>query len=269
MSEIQLPKYVEEFLERIIAENDFSDYSKLIKSGSKEGDGMSSQLISVEISDHRQIDKKLDLVCKIEPENAFYRNELCTNIVFHREAIIYNEILPLFVKFQMEKNIPKGHEFVSWAKCFVAQATDSGESAIILEDLRSRGFKMWDKAKPSPIENTSLIMRELGKFHGLSFAIKDQRPDDFAKMKKLKDLLRPLCQTKSTISEFYATFDNAIQTIKNEDHKNILRDIKKNFFSHLEYCLNDEASNRFGVLCHGTLILPVCIFEKKLISIFS
>lgn len=268
MSEIQLPTYVEEFLERIITENDFSDYSKVIKSGSKSGDGVSSQLISVEIFDHLQIDKKLDLVCKIEPEDEFYRKELCTNIVFHREATIYNEILPLFVKFQMEKNIPKEHEFASWAKCFVAQATNS-ESTIILEDLRSRGFKMWDKAKPSPIDNTSLVMRELGKLHGLSFAIKDQRPDDFAKIKKLKDLLRPLCQTKSTISEFYATFDNAIQTIKNEDHKNILRDIKKNFFSYLEYCLNDEASNRFGVLCHGTLILPVCIFERNFDIHFS
>lgn len=61
-------------------------------------------------------------------------------------------------------------------------AIGNGKNMIILENLRSQKIKMWDKAKVSTIENVRLVMNELGKLHALSFAPKDQKPNEFAKI---------------------------------------------------------------------------------------
>lgn len=78
----------------------------------------------------------------------------------------------------------KKDQFLSFPKCYATVANedneDSEQYAVILEDLRPQGFKLWDKKKPTPIENARLVMRELGKFHGLSIAMKDQKPQEFS-----------------------------------------------------------------------------------------
>lgn len=54
-----------------------------------------------------------------------------------------------------------------------------------MEDLGEEVFQMWNKSRPAQIENLRLVMHEIGKFHGLSFAMTDQRPAEFAEFQQL------------------------------------------------------------------------------------
>lgn len=254
MSSIEIPKYVQVLLDRIVDENEFRNYSVKIKQGSQVGDGFLSELSSITIAENES-DKRLDIVCKIAPFNKNRRKEFFSSVVFDREAIFYNKVMPMFARFQEEKNLQANEQFRSYPKCFAAVADDESEQyVVIMEDLRPKGFKMWNKADAAPIENMRLVMREIGKFHGLSIALKDQRPDEFAEFKQLTDISRTFFQSSNMQGMFDASFDRAIVALKCEEHRDVMRALKSNTLSYFESCLNEKISDRFGVVCHGNSI---------------
>lgn len=251
MSSNELPDFVGDLLKLITKEHGFVNYSVEVKCGSQAGDGFTSQLLCIIVTEDTS-DKRLDLVCKMAPLDKNYRREFYSELMFSREALLYQKLLPIFAEFQDEKNVPENERFVSYPKCYATKIDEQKEQfAIILEDLRPRGFKLWDKAIPSPIANARLTMQELGKLHGLSIAMKDQKPKEFEEFKKVKDVMK-LCVQSNSIRKFFdSAFDRAINSLKSEEHRNIMTHIKSNFVAYVEDCLNDDDSNEFGVLCHG------------------
>lgn len=251
MSLTDLPSYIQSIIDRIIDDSGFCDYTVEIKQGSQTGDGFLSELSSITIID-KTSDKQLDLVCKIAPLNKNRRKEFFSNVVFDRESIFYNKLMPTFIKFQNDKNVPDCDQFRSCPKCYAAIADDENEQyVIVMEDLRPQGFKMWNKAKAVPIENMRLAMQELGKFHGISIAMKDQCAEDFEPFRQLKDISQTFFQSENMQGMFDASFDRAIKALKNDQHKDIIRELQKDTLSHFKYCLNEDVSNRFGVISHG------------------
>lgn len=250
MSETLLPKFIQEHVKRIAKENHFADYSLEVKQGSQLGDGFMSNLFSITIIEsNKNNNKKLELVCKMAPLSKKSQEELISNVVFDREAAFYTEVMPIFSKFQNEKNLSKDEQFSAYPKCYGTTVDlENGHYAIIMEDLRSHDFKMWNKAKPSPIENVQLAMYEIGKFHGISIALKDQQPKEFAKFKKFTDKYF----RSETVRDIYIkSYDQAIAYAKNEIHKNVMREIRQHFWELLDDCLNEKSASYFGVICHG------------------
>lgn len=248
----ELPDFAQRLLKVIVKDNGFCDYNMLLNSGSQMGDGFSSELFSISIIENKS-DKRLDLVCKIALSNRNHRKEFLSSIAFNREVLFYTKFMPTFAKFQNEKNVPKPEQFSSYPKCYATVVDDPAEQfALILEDLRPCGFKLWNKFKPSPFENMCIALHELGKPHSLSVAMKDQRPDEFSEFKRMKDM-KLFIRSQNMIDYMKSTYNRAIVSLLNEDHKNIMRHIRDNLVLYVEDCLNEKAAEPFGVLCHGKI----------------
>lgn len=121
-----------------------------------------------------------------------------------------------------------------------------------MEDLRPFGFKKCDKAKPSTFEIARFTMQELGKFHGVSFALKNQKPAEFEEFKQVKHYLLTALQSKNMSDLFAKGYEIATEALTNEDHRDIVRHFKSNILQSFTNCFDDKASDRFGILCHGT-----------------
>lgn len=130
---------------------------------------------------------------------------------------------------------------------------------IVLEDIRPQGFKLWQKTKTATIENMQLIMREMGKLHGISMAMKHQRPKEFAKFEKNIDLCREYIKSKSVQAMFEASYDQAITSLKKDEHKSIMRELKQNFSHYYNSVLSEKC--RFAVICHGNFLDTLSIYQ--------
>lgn len=248
MDSSKIPDYLIEGFARVAEEHGFSDYNLEVSPGCKPGDGFVSELFRITISEKVDDTKKLNLICKIAPNGM----DSFTISAFKNEAHFYGEIMPLFTKFQNKRNVPKDEQFQSLPKCYATFIDEERQRyAIILEDLRPNGFQMWDKSKLIPIENLRLIMRELGKFHGLSIAMKNQRPDEFAVAKQAADMMKISFETESIREMFRDIFDRTIDSMKKEQYKSIMRNIKENMLKYVEDCLDGEETDDLTVLCHG------------------
>lgn len=253
MNSKKLPDFVFQLFDQITFENGFGDCSMHIDNGSQVGDGFMSEIFNIKITD-KKCGKSLDLVCKVAPSNRNHRKETFANILFANEVHFYQKIVPVFTKFQDDKNLPKDDQFLSYPKCYATIADDDNEYyAIIMENLRSCGFAMWNKAKPTPIEHLRLVMQELGKFHGLSFAMNDQKPAIFRENRQIKDLWIAQRQSKSIQDMVHANLERDFNCLTSEYHKSIANYIKNNYIKCMDELL---ALNRFSVICHGMYNCP-------------
>lgn len=222
MNSKELPEYAKKLLKRIAKENRFSDYLVQINDGSLPGDGFSSELFCVTMKE-RDSSKNLDLICKLAPSSKNHRKQFHSDVTFSSEVSLHNKFMPIFAKFQEEKLIPKRDQFLSYPKCYATLIDNENEhySAICNRFGRSSNnwIKMWNKAKVSPVENVWLAMRDLGKFHGLSIALEDQRPQVFSEFKQMTDVFREHFKADGLRALFASTFDRVINSLKQENHR--------------------------------------------------
>lgn len=242
-----LPNYVEVLLKQIVQQNGFIDYSMQVKPGSRPGDGYNSKVLSVQIVENSS-ERKLDVVCKI-------CNNANSYIFFNREVFFYNNLMPTLDNFQKDKKLSKTDQFLSHPKCYAAVADDiRKEYAIIMEDIRPLGFEMWDKTIITPITHLRVIMTELGKFHGLSIAMKDQKPHQFAQLKLTTDPFVTISQQYMQ-EIFYVYFDAAIKSLKIQKHQIMIHDIKQNYGLYVKHCVTSPTADHFLVLSHGIVFM--------------
>lgn len=259
-TKISIPEHVENALKHIGQNLEFKSLAIQLKSGSQVGDGFSGELISVKMNGQRNSDDgsdvktELNLVCKLPPKNTNRRKDFMCEISFEKEIYFYTKVLPTFIDFQREKSLPEADRFRAYPKYHTGLGVNGEcDYAIIMEDLRPEGFQMWNKAKPTTLDNIRLVLEQIGKFHAISFAMNDQRPDEFAKYKNLTDIVSKFVATSNMRGIFDASFERAKNSLHDDNHKEIVSKVKVNLVDYVFSCLNESVRGAFAVVSHGDL----------------
>lgn len=251
-----IPSYLLKLLETVARREGFAEGFRIAStSGSNVGDGFIGLVLSVIISGTRTgiADQELVLICKIPPSSEL-RQKLSV-IPFQQEIAIYETFLPAFVKFQQAKGISESDGFFAFPKCYGTHADEAKqEFAIVLEDLRQRGFRLWNKFSPIDYQHVKLAFTQLGKFHAVSFALRQQRPDIFGQIKSMGSILMNMMNDLPQFAEYYeASFDSAIKALHPEDHEEIskITHLRNNFQALFRSSVSGSEAEPFSVLCHG------------------
>lgn len=250
------PEYLAEYLNKIAKEEGFIEHTLHYESGSNHGDGFMATMVAVTIKGKRMVDleneKKLSLMCKLLPDNKARREFFNSVIVFEREVVVYNDILPMFNKFQTERNISLKDGFFEYPKCYLAVADATKDHyVIIMENVKVSGYELWDKMKPVDFDTSSIFLATLGRFHGLSFALRDQKPELFQKLLGLNDILSIMVESPNIMTMMTNSMDKAIEHLIREDEINILKKLKEVYKPLIQKLFASNAAGQFGILIHG------------------
>ncbi|EDS40977.1 Juvenile hormone-inducible protein [Culex quinquefasciatus] len=203
------PLYVRSKLEQIVRDAGFVEFRIEYEPGSKQGDGFIGQILRARIrGDRRKAEdgsvekgERWSLICKYLLDDPVLREKFNSMVLFEREVFVYREVLPEFERFQLERGLVRGDGvgFWNYLRCYWAgHDEERGESVLILEDLAERRMVMKDKYVPTDFEHTQPLMVALGKLNACSFAIKQQRPEVFDKIRKLDYLMHLVMSTEQT-----------------------------------------------------------------------
>ncbi|XP_026461439.1 uncharacterized protein LOC113363176 [Ctenocephalides felis] len=155
------------------------------------------------------------LICKIPPSNAARREQFKSRICFERETYMYLKVLPEFALLQKELGCKT--RFDGYANC-IAAGEENLDEFVLMEDLRYQDFLMFDRHQKLDLNHVALVMQELGKYHALSFAMKDQKPELFKKLADFKDVF-----FDGVLNEGFNTYINTLvdkaQNTLDEDDK--------------------------------------------------
>lgn len=252
----EIPTYAVALIDEIAAKEGFSEFTVRSMAGSNHGDGFMGIMVRVAIEGQRQGQAyNLSLICKMPPADKVRRELFHTNKAFINEIYAYDVMLPAMVKFQQDKAVRKEIGFFRFPKCYGTFAdAEAGDFAIVLEDLRESGYQMWDKLETLDYAHARLVISELGRFHAMSFALRDQRPTEFAELKLRKaDFMLNMLESEMGANTWKNMYFMASDTL--EPNETELRDkmrlLAETFVDRLRQCCQTDASEPFGVLCHG------------------
>lgn len=257
-----IPTALRQHFDNIAEAEGFTDYTLEQDAGSKHGDGFMGTMVSISISGKRKSSEenvtddetpdRLDLICKIEPTNAARNEQFNTSLVFEREVLCYTAILPVLEHFQREKGLTEENGFFGFPKCYLATNNPSThEAIIIMQNLRTLGYNLWDKMKPIGFENVQLLMEQLGRLHGLSFVLRDQRPEVLDEFRKMDNVLDQMASMKSFGTILDSCYARAEDLLDDDSDKEQIRKYRKVWLDIIKRCSQSSEAEPFAVLAHG------------------
>lgn len=225
--------------------------------GSNKGDNYLGIVYRIDVKDKNDANIKLSFVLKSAPQNEARREEFFAHAAFERESLFYEEVLPLYKKFQDEKGIDVEKEgFNGVAHCYKALHEEPSEG-LIFDNLKVKGYEMFDRHVDLTKDYVILTMKALGKLHALFYSLKDQKPELVQKFQDIDDLLINFCNDgDSSIRIMMETQkEMAIKLIKKSNNqdmvKRVLNILNNDIRKQLREAVRGDKAEPYATLCHG------------------
>ncbi|XP_053690784.1 uncharacterized protein LOC128739330 [Sabethes cyaneus] len=251
-----LREYVKVGLKKVATDNGFSEgkYRIAFENWSNRGDGFMGNMFPALIRQDGVEDLKV--LVKDMPKTVPRRKHAIG--MFEREALMFNNVLPAWKTFQAERGLFEKAGFWHAPECYYAHCDpDKLEGVIIMEDLRETNFRMLNKLQAVNEDHVRLLMEKLGKMHALSFAMRDQAPEQFETFKKLIDPSKVLIakdKNRSTEKIFAEMFDRAIQCLDSQADADVIKRMKKLEGKLIEQyleCVDASKVDPYAAVTHG------------------
>ncbi|XP_037052202.1 uncharacterized protein LOC119085815 [Bradysia coprophila] len=250
------PAYLTEYLNKLAKDEGFVEHTLHYESGSNHGDGFVAVMVAVTIKGKKTVDAdgedELSLMCKLLPENRARREFFNSYMLFEREVCVYSRFLPMFEKFQNDRNISRSDGFFQYPKCYLAVANAADDHyVIVMENVKVSNYELWDKMKPVDFDTSSIFLQTLGRYHAISIALRDQKPELFKELLDLEDILTAMVELPNITNMMHGAMDKAIEHLTCEDEKNILRKLRDDYKQSIQNLFAPGAAGHLGVLLHG------------------
>ncbi|KAJ0178074.1 hypothetical protein K1T71_005897 [Dendrolimus kikuchii] len=130
------------------------------------------------------VEKETNIFVKLKPPGDQVAMLSLSN-AYLRELYVYKELSIIYTDLQNEFDVPEKERY-TFAKFYDA----SDKDAMIMENLCRKGFKIYHRMDVVSLEFAELAVKELAKFHALSFVLQKTNPVYF--QRKLAVIKQPL-----------------------------------------------------------------------------
>ena len=167
---------IKSWLKNILKE-EIEDHSVNVLGNAEKGEGYLSDILYVKLTpkSNNQIET-YELVLKC---NRINQATTPIKEAFRTEMFIYNEVIPAFTKLQTEKGL---HNWFSSVPTCYGTLTTKDVQIIVLENMKTSDYVLWDKKHPFTRKHMDLILEEYAKFHALSIALQQHDPQKFKEL---------------------------------------------------------------------------------------
>jgi hypothetical protein len=179
---------------------------------------------------------------------------------FRNEINFYNVIAEGLKQFQSVKTDAK-YPFTEIANCLSTHVGENLHDFLAIESLTPSGYETASRQEAMNIHLTRLIMRTLGRFHAMSFVIRDQSPKLFEEMTSCLNETYYAARLKPWYEDFIKIqIEIALDTVSKIYGGTEIEEKAKKFLT--EGSLYDKmvhmthTRNRFSVIGHGDCWTP-------------
>ncbi|KAK4884189.1 hypothetical protein RN001_000460 [Aquatica leii] len=182
-TQYEISTITQNVIENAIKNFNIQNYTTNTTLGIKPGENWVSVILKIKVDGEDKNNQKtsLNFFVKVAPVEHGIRNFFSVPQMFEREVYIYDKIIPEFIKIQKENNInPIFQPFVKFYGYTLTQFNE----VIVMDDMNRLGYVSYDVQKYVDYEHALMYMQTIGKFHALTLAIKDQKPNLFNEYKR-------------------------------------------------------------------------------------
>ncbi|XP_075157004.1 pinkman [Haematobia irritans] len=231
----------------------YNNYIYQIQLVGKKGDNYMGIVYRIKVvSNNKQTTK---IILKVPPQNELRRQQFFARPGFLREALAYEQFLPLTLDFQKSKGLEDLLQFIEYPLCHFT-LTEEYNEAICMNDLQDDGFYMHDRFVGLNYDQVALVMAIYGKLHGTSLALKDQRPERLEIFKNMVDIFVQRKNDQQLNDYFESLKKSALSCLDTEKDARYWCKLKSyfdqgSFFDLMLNLLDATKSEPYSVVCHG------------------
>ncbi|KAJ3658258.1 hypothetical protein Zmor_010010 [Zophobas morio] len=198
----------------------------------------------------------ISVVVKFLPKNLTRRKTFRCHLFFNNEINFYTKVWPPFQKFQEDRN---NHGYFDNVPLLLSFYKDGENDFLALSDLTVEGYQRIPRGKALNQPHTSAFLKLLAKFHALSLAFKDQRPEDF---ENIATTLRENYYHENYRSWFEPHLKNLFATAIDAVDKQLPQRYSKTFENFLKtdvysgICEGCRVRGPLSVVTHGDVWAP-------------
>ncbi|KAK4884214.1 hypothetical protein RN001_000485 [Aquatica leii] len=253
-------------IEKVLKEHNVQKYSMKISEGSEKGQNFTSIVVQVDIDgcDNQNNKVHKSFIIKTGPFDEEIRKQVKIQDFFIREIYIYTKLFREYELLQKEKCIT--NIFKSYPECYACTLQTSEES-IVLQNLKLSGYKHWNRKTPIDANHAFLIMKEYGRLHALSYAIRDQK---FSVFEDIIDNTKPTWSeylSKGDTREFCENCVNqalkSLDPVKDVMVYNKFKNFATNVHEIISKCVNVSGSDQYSVFAHVDSSLSNQMFQYE------
>lgn len=199
----------------------------------------------------------INLIIKSIPDNVSRRKLFRSVDFFRNEIHFYEKVLPAFEEFQRTRN-PK-NPFTEFPRCLLTHC-DGENDFVALENINFLGYISPDRQSCITLTDCLLIIKSLGRFHGLSIVFRDQDPENF---EKAANSVEEVYYSENLRSWYTKFLDHAMlvardavsKTFPNSKYEELTNKyLTKNLYSDMITLVTEKS--RFSVIGHGDCWSP-------------
>lgn len=173
---MDVPESIKNLVKEIVRSDNTTNYDIVLHESNKKGEGFMGEIVFFSVVDNDTKKVVLDLVLKNSLKSVAVRNAFSVRLAFLNEINFYKNVWPQLDNFRQQYKV---EPIMNVARCY-GTSTKEMDEYVLLENLKSQGFKMFDKNEFMNLNQFKYIFRQYGKFHALSFAFRKQKPNLFA-----------------------------------------------------------------------------------------
>lgn len=145
------------------------------------GDSYLSEVIRIKIigKDNSDEENHVQVLLKNIPKSLSRKLTFRCDEFFKNEINFYEHVLPSLLQFQSTKKV--SDPFLNYAKLFYSYC-DGENDFIILEDATIHSFGAAVRQQGIDLAHAEMTLKTFAKFHAMSFAMRDQKPEEFARI---------------------------------------------------------------------------------------
>lgn len=205
--------------------------------------------------------KPFRIIAKLAPSGPI-REFAGTAIAFRNEITVYSEIFPKFDQLQEEANIP-ANERLRHPICYKCFDVAPNE-AIFMEDLRDDDFVLLNRFVSMTNDQTKLVLKDLAKFHALSFVLKAKDLKFYEYIKNKLINMWVMMSSSEQFSQLIIGSEQETQNmVKNEEHKRRIKGIIQNFIQSSVNMNTIDINSKHSVFIHGDCWTNNMLFKIK------
>lgn len=175
--EVSLKKH----LERIAGETKLLTYDVELKKTRGDGANVLAALYEGTISSPNKTDVKL--FAKVA--TPALRDHVPVELMYETEINVYTKLRTAYEELQKKYQIAEQMSF-KFVKYYTS-CLEFNSEFILLENLATKGFSVYDRIKPVNWDYASRAAEELAKFHALSIAFKNEYPEVYSVVTREED----------------------------------------------------------------------------------
>lgn len=235
-------------LEELVNGN-VDNFEIIIHNPNKKGEGFLGDMLFVTLR-NKKSDKEVNVIVKQAFRTQSIRDSLPIRDVFMNEIHFYTKIWSRLDKFQQQ--IPKAYRFQKIPKCLASVSNENSEY-LVMENLKFQHFQTHEKKLPLDKEHYELILKEYGKFHGISFAYKALHPEEYA---DLANGLVDIYAQMSNLGIFQSGVKYSYGLCSESLEPGVDDAVIEKFQSHMESCVEAftqsvQGTTKYTVITHG------------------